>query len=332
MTVLASTAVTLADWAKRVAPDGSIDSVVEALSQSNEILDDMLWVEGNLPTGHRTTVRTGLPTAAWRLLNYGVPQSKSTTVQVDDTVGMLEAYSEIDRDLLALNGNSAAFRLSEDVAFVESMRQTFNSTLFYGNTATDPERFLGFGPRFNDIGVSAPANAENILDGGGTGSDNTSIWLIGWGERTVHGIFPKGSQAGLQMRDLGEDTKVDSNGLMHQVFRTHFQWKCGLSVRDWRYVVRIANVSIGELTKNASAGADLIDLMVQALEKIKDLNGVRPAFYVNRTISSFLRRQMTNKATVFLNMDEVAGKKVMTFGEVPVRRCDAITVAESTIS
>jgi hypothetical protein len=332
MTVLASTAVTLADWAKRIDPSGNVDTVIEALSQSNEILDDMLWVEGNLPTGHRTTIRTGLPTAAWRLLNYGVAQSKSTTVQVDDTVGMLEAYSELDRDLLALNGNSAAFRLSEDVAFTESMKQTFNSTLFYGNTATDPEKFLGLGARFNDIGSGAPQNKDNILDGSGTGSDNTSIWLIGWGQQSVHGIFPKGSQAGLQMRDLGEDTKVDANGLMHQVFRTHFQWKCGLSVRDWRYVVRIANIDSSELTKNASAGADLIDLMVQALEKIKDLNGVKPAFYVNRTISSFLRRQMTNKATVYLNLDEVAGKKVMTFGEVPVRRCDSLTNAEATIS
>lgn len=332
MTILASTAVTLADWAKRISPDGNVDTVIEALSQDNEILDDMLWVEGNLPTGHRTTIRTGIPAGAWRLLNYGVPQEKSTTVQVDDQVGMLESYSELDRDLLALNGNGAAFRLSEDVAFTEGLKQTFNSTLFYGNTSTDPERFLGLTPRFNDIGSGAPNNAENILDASGTGSDNTSIWLIGWGANTVHGIFPKGSQAGLQMRDLGEDTKTDSNGLMHQVFRTHFQWKAGISVRDWRYVVRIANIDVSDLTKTGTSGADLIDLMVQALEKIKSLNGVKPAFYCNRRISSFLRRQMTNMATVYLNMDEVAGKKVMTFGEVPVRRCDALTIAETLVS
>lgn len=330
MSTLASTAVTLADWAKRIGPDGNVDTVIEALSQSNEILEDMLWVQGNLPTGHRTTVRTGLPAGAWRLLNYGVPQEKSTTVQVDDTVGMLESYSEIDRDLLSLNDNSAAFRLSEDKAFIEGMGQTLNSTLVYGNTATDPEKFLGFAPRFNDS--SGPANAENIISGSGTGSDNTSVWLIGWGEKSVHGIFPKGSKAGLQMRDLGEDTKVDSTGRMYQVFRTHFQWKAGLSVRDWRYIVRIANIDVSDLTKTGTSGADLIDLMVQALEKIKDLNGVKPAFYANRTITSFLRRQMTNKATVFLNLDEVAGKKVMTFGEVPVRRVDSITNAEATIS
>lgn len=332
MSTLATSAVTLVDWAKRLAPDGSIDTIVEALSQDNQMVEDMLWVEGNLPTGHRSTIRTGIPAGAWRLLNYGVPQEKSTTVQVDDTIGMLESYSEVDRDLLSLNDNSAAFRLSEDQAFVEGMTQTFQSTLVYGNTGTDPEKFLGMGPRFNDIGAGAPQNADNIISGSGSGADNTSIWLVGWGQKTVHGIFPKGSKVGLQMRDLGEDTKVDSNGRMYQVFRTHFQWKCGLVVRDWRYIVRIANIDVSDLTKNASSGADLIDLMVQALEKIKSLEGVRPAFYANRTITSFLRRQMTNKATVYLDMQEVAGKKVMTFGEVPVRRVDAITNAEAAIS
>lgn len=329
MTLLASTAVTLVDWAKRVGPDGNIDSIVELLSQDNEILDDMLWLEGNLPTGHRTTVRTGLPTAAWRLLNYGVAKSKSTTVQVDDTVGMLEAYSEVDRDLLMLNGNDLAFRLSEDAAFSEAMRQTFASTLFYGNTQTDPEKFLGLAPRYNSLSAG---NAQNVIDGGGTGADNTSIWLVGWGDRTCHGIFPKGSPAGLQMRDLGEETAVDSNGLMHQVFRTHFQWKPGFSLRDWRYVVRIANIDTSELVKDATAGADLIDLMVRSLERIKSLQGVRTAFYCNRTISSFLRRQIMNKSNVNLTLDTVEGRKVMAFDGVPVRRVDAITNAEAAVA
>lgn len=324
------TALTLADWAKRVDPDGQTSDVVELLAQDNQILDDMLWVQGNLPTGHRTTVRTGLPTAAWRLLNYGISPSKSTTVQVDDTVGMLEAYSQVDRDLLALNGNDLAFRMSEDAAFTESMRQTFASTLFYGNTSVDPERFLGLSPRYADLSA---ANGQNILDGGGTGSDNTSIWLIGWSERTCHGIFPKGSMAGLQMRDLGEDTAVDSSGLMHQVFRTHFQWKCGLSLRDWRYAVRIANIDTSELVKDATAGADLVDLMVRAHERIQSLDGVRPVWYCNRTISSFLRRQMTNKSSLaYVSEDKVAGKPVLNFAEIPVRRVDALTNAEAAVS
>lgn len=329
MAIIGGSVLTLVDWASRLAPDGSIDKIVEALSQDNAIIDDMTWIEGNLPTGHQSTIRTGLPSAAWRLLNYGVPQSKGTTVQVTDTVGMLEAYSQVDRDLLLLNGMSEEFRQSEDLAFVDGMRQQFASTVFYGNTSTDPERFLGFAPRFN---LSTAINGQNLIKGGGSGADNTSVWLIGWSPDTVTGIFPNGSKAGLQSRDLGEDTYLDGNGLQHQIFRTHFQWKCGLCVRDWRYIVRICNVDVSDLTKNAASGADLVDLMVQALELIYSLDGVNPVFYANRRITSFLRRQLTNHSNAFLSTDELAGKKVMTFGEVPVRRVDAITNAEATVA
>ena len=75
-------------------PKGAIAKIVEILNETNEVLDDMLFLEGNLPTGHKTTIRSGLPSATWRLLNYGVQPSKSRTVQVTDTVGMLEDYAE----------------------------------------------------------------------------------------------------------------------------------------------------------------------------------------------------------------------------------------------
>ena len=93
MATLASGALTLADWAKRLDPDGKVPVVAELLSQSNEILEDAVFMEGNLPTGHRTVIRTGLPTAYWRSINQGIPTSKSTTVQVDESVGMLESYA-----------------------------------------------------------------------------------------------------------------------------------------------------------------------------------------------------------------------------------------------
>ncbi|MCQ4021275.1 major capsid protein, partial [Klebsiella pneumoniae] len=132
-------------------------------------------VEGNLPTGHRTTIRSGLPSATWRLLNYGVQPSKSTTVQVTDGIGMLETYAEIDKSLADLNGNTAEFRLSEDRAFIEAMNQQMAQTLFYGDTSVNPQQFMGLSSRYSDLTAT---NAQNIIDAGGTGTDNTSIWLI----------------------------------------------------------------------------------------------------------------------------------------------------------
>ena len=120
---LSTGALTLLDWAKRLDPDGKVPTIVEMLGQTNEILEDMVFREGNLPTGHRTTIRTGLPVVYWRMLNQGVPPSKSTTAQVDEQAGMLEAWSEVDKDLALLNGNVSAFRLSEAKAFLEAMNQ-----------------------------------------------------------------------------------------------------------------------------------------------------------------------------------------------------------------
>lgn len=325
---------TLADFAKREDPNGKIDKIVELLTDTNEILEDMTFMEGNLPIGHKTTVRTGLPTATWRLLNYGVQPSKSTTAQVTDTCGMLEAYAEVDKALAELNGNSAEWRLSEDRAFLESMNQTMASTLFYGNVSTDPEKFHGLAPRYSTISTDDTNIGYNILNASGD-SDRTSIWLVCWGPNTIHGIMPKGSKAGFQIQDLGEQTLYDGNtpAGRFQGYRTHYKWDIGLTVRDWRYAVRIANVDAAALTKNAGSGADLIDLMTQAVEWLPNMKMGRPVFYMNRTVKSFLRRQIMNKvASSTLTMDQVAGKPVMAFDGVPVKRCDALINSETAVS
>jgi hypothetical protein len=327
------TAVTLQDFAKRVDANGKVDKIVEVLSQQNEILDDMLFVEGNLPTGHKTTVRTGLPSATWRKLNYGVVPTKSVTAQITDTCGMLEAYAEVDKSLADLNGNTAEFRMSEDKAFLAGMNESMAQSLIYGDTAVNPERFMGLAPRFTVSGTDPLLSSSNVIKGGGSGSTNTSIWLVGWGDTTAHGIVPKGSKAGFQHQDLGEQTLLDAAGGRFQGYRSHYKWDIGLSVRDWRYVVRIANVDVAALKKDASSGADLIDLMGQALELVPSLSGAKFAFYCNRTIRSYLRRQIANKtAASTLTMDMVAGKHVVSFSEVPVRRVDAILSTEATLS
>lgn len=331
MATLSATNVTLLDWAKRLDPDGQVAAVAEILNETNEINQDIPWVEGNLPTGHRSTIRTGIPAPTWRKLYGGVQPTKSTTVQVTDNCGMLEAYAEVDMKLANLNGMAAAFMASETRPHIEGIAQELAETLFYGNEATEPEAFTGLAPRFN---ATTAQNADNLLRGGGSGSDNTSIWLVGWSPETVFGIFPKGSKAGLTVEDKGQVTveNVDGSNGRAEMYRMHFAQDCGLVVKDWRYVVRICNIDVSDLTKNAASGADLMDLMVQALELPPATNSVQWRWYCNRTIRSFLRRQMLNKSNVWLGMDEVAGKKVLTFGEVPVRRVDEIVNTEATVS
>ena len=338
MATLSTSNLTLADWAKRSDPDGRVPIVAELLSQSNEILDDCVFKEGNLPTGERVIIRTGLPSVYFRALNQGIPGSKSTTAQVDEACAILEARSEVDKDLAMLNGNTAQFRLSEDTAFLEAMNQTQAETMFYGNPGTDPKKFLGLAPRYGDLSAD---NAVNILDAGGSGSDNASVYLVVWGDQTVYCPFPKGSKAGLTHEDLGEQTVYNSDGTRLQAFATRYQWKNGLVVKDWRYVVRICNIDISDLlassnTQTAAASTNLVKLMARALYRVPNMAMCRAAFYMNRTVHSGMSIAALDKSQNVLSIQEGlsqfgSAQSYLSFLGVPLRRVDALINSEARV-
>ena len=346
-------ALTYADWARRQDPDGKEAVIVELLSQTNEIMDDMLIMEGNEPTGHRTTVRTGLPSATWRLFNYGVPTTKSTTAQIRDSIGMLETYSVVDKDLADLNGNTNEFRFSESQAFLEGMSQQMASTVIYGNTAVNPERFMGFAPRYNTVSTTTAQTAYNVIDGLGTQSVNTSLWLICWGANTVAGIFPKGSVAGLQHKDWQDQRQIyDTNTPVgrYEGYTDHYQWKLGLSQRDWRYTVRTCNVDTSSTSPGllSTTPINLINVMVRMVHRlptapasaapVQSDDAPTPsmvkkcAFYCNRLLSTYLDIQALNKTNVLLQMQQWDGRPVTTFRGIPVRTVDAILSNETRIT
>ena len=339
MATLSTSNLTLADWAKRSDPDGRVPIVAELLSQSNEILDDCVFKEGNLPTGERVVIRTGLPGVYWRALNQGIPSTKSTTAQIDEACGILEARSEVDKDLAMLNGNTAQFRLSEDTAFLEAMNQTQAETLFYGNPGTDPKKFLGLAPRYSDLSAD---NSVNILNAGGSGSDNSSVYLVVWGDNTVYCPFPKGSKAGLTHEDLGEQTVYNSDGTRLQAFATRYQWKNGLVVKDWRYVVRICNIDNSDQlgvtgTLAGTAATSLVKLMARALYRIPNMAMGRAAFYMNRTVHSGMAISALDKSQSVLNIQDGlsqfgSAQSYLTFLGVPLRKVDALLNTESVVS
>ncbi len=349
MSTIGALALTFADWAKRAGNEAE-GGVIELLSQTNDILADCLVMEANGPTGHVTTVRTGLPAATWRMLNYGVPSSKSTTAKISDAIGMLETYSVVDKALADLNGNAPEFRMSEDLAFAEGMSQQMASTIFYGNQAVYPERFTGLSPRYNATSTSVAQSAANVIDMGGTGSTNTSLWGVTWGARTCHMIFPKGGKGGFTMKDKGDiQTVVDSNGAQYEAYRTHFKWDNGMTLRDWRYVFRLCNIDVTLLS--GGSAANLITGLIRGVHrwptqprsvaseqtigapdaKQEGMAG-RVALYANRTIRTYLDIQAVNKTNVLLNMTEWMGYPTTTFRGVPIRTCDALLNTETRVT
>lgn len=329
MGVLASNNKTLLEVAKETDANGKLPIVIELLNEENEILDDIPWIECNSGDAHKTPIRTGLPKPIWRKMYQGVPPSKGTTAVIQDTCAMMEARSEIDKDLADLNGNAANFRLREDVAHLEAMSQAFANCLFYGSEVKRPETFTGLAPRYSD---ATSENGKNILcgDQNTSAAKNTSIWLIAWDDSTIHGIYPKGSTAGFEREDMGLIDAFDEDNNRFRAYATRYAWKPGLTVRDWRYIVRII-FDTTNLKADRSTGADICQLMEIAMERIKSLNKGRLAWYMNKTSREMLRLQLKDNAKYQLTRETVAGRQVTSYAGIPIRTCEAITDTETKV-
>jgi hypothetical protein len=333
MATLSAIHPTLLDFKARLGPDGKIVSdIIEILNQSNEVYDDLVFLPGTDLTGMETTIRTGIPEPTFRKLYGGVQPTKSTTAKIREGCGMMEAYTEIDKAMADLNGNSAGWRMSEEKPHLEGFAQKAARYVFYGNEATEPEGFTGLAPRYNSLSA---ANAENILqDTSGSGSGNyTSIWLCGWSQTTGHAFYPKGSQAGIQKSDKGQVTieNVDGNGGRMEAYRSHYRQDMGLCVRDWRYFVRI-QCRLSSVTKSGSTGAELGVLMAKAMRRVPGLGGARFAFYMNREAMDAFDLQGNNHPLLrFKDQEDAQGKMIQTFRGVPVRRVDQLVNTEAAI-
>lgn len=346
MATLTSSNPTLLDLARRQDPDGSIAAIAEVLDETNEMLSEMTWIEGNLQTGHRASIRTGIPSPTWRKIGGGVQRTKSTTAQITFATGMLEAYSEPDKALADLGGNTAEFLFSEAKPHIEGMNEEMQDTLIFGNESTEPEAFTGLAPHYNS---KSAESGNNIIDASGTGNDNNSIWLVVWSPETIFGIVPKGSVAGLQVRDLGEVTieDVDGAGGRAQAYRQHFKWDAGLVVKDWRFAVRIANIDKSLLTRvytsgTFTSGANLPDLLFQAMRLVPNLSMGRAAFYMSRDTATWVSRQtlaigqggLITSDVVSADASNVGGLQRFTerFHGIPMRRVDVLAADEARVT
>ena len=331
---------TLMDFTRREDSDHKIAQIIELLNETNEIIQDMVVVECNDGTSHITTIRTGLPAVAFRMLNYGVQPSKSTTRKVSDTTGMLEAYAEVDKALADLNNNTAEFRLSEDRAFLEAMSQEMAETLFYGDTSVNSEKFLGLMYRFNESSTDKDTAGYQVIEAGtAAGTDpntNTSIWIVVWGKNTVHGIYPKGSTMGFSHKDLGEQTLTDDDGGYYQGYRAHYKWDLGLSVRDYRYVVRICNLDLTQMTdagEDGYNGPAILQLLIKGIHRIHNMRAGKAVIYMNDEVLTLLDLIANYDSRLALrSVEDVDGKPMLKFRGIPIRRVDQIINTEEEVT
>jgi len=331
MAVVGQTYLTLKDKIAQTV-DGKVTStIIDLLSQSNVLLEDAVVRECNEGSTHKTTVRNGLPEVEFRKFYTGTKCSKGQYTQITDSTGMLEVYSEVDKSLADLEGDASQFRVNEAQAFLESMNNTVQQNIFYGSKKTNPAGFDGLAVRYNKISDDTSSVGYRVLDAGGRDKTNTSIWFITWGDLHTHLLYPKGSHLGLLHEDKGAQTSYDKNNNMFEVYRDHYKWDIGMTVRDFRSTARIANIDVTKL--DTDEAADLIKLMISAYHRIKRFAKTgNTVIYCNETIETYLHFQAINKSNVNLNMENFAGKPVVTFLGIPVKCADQLVNDEACVA
>lgn len=332
MAIIGNTFPDLIDVYKQQDGKGQFIEIIEMLMEMNPILDDAIAVQCNKGATHLHTVRTGLPEVSWGRLYKGISQSKSTKAQVEDTTGFVEGLSSVDDRLLQLaGGNGGAVRLSEAMAYLEAMNQEVATKMFYGDSASDPEEFMGLAPRYNSL---TAANGGQIIDAGGTGSDNTSIWFVTWGDNQTQLLYPEGTSAGIQREDKGSQRVTDASGNAYWATEELFRWNVGLAVKDWRYNARIANIDVSDMKANT---VKLYDFMRKAYWKLQSrrVAGGKQAIYCNRDVMEALDALSTNSGAtdsfVRLTPMEIEGKEVLTYRGIPIRETDSLLNTEARV-
>lgn len=311
--------------------NGGVPAVIDMLSQTNPILQDATAIECNDGKRHKYSVLTGLPESYWGEYYTGVPTSKGNMVQATDVTGFIESMSMVDSRLIDGQPNQATIRLNQSKNHIESINQAVCQSLFYGNNIADSKQFNGLSARFHDTNAG---NGNQIIDAGGSSNKNTSIWFMTWASHLTSLIYPQGSMAGVQRKDRGEQPQVDSVGNRYYGYEETFTWNVGLSVPDWRYVVRIKNIDVDALMNNTS---NIYDLMRKAYyrhwgRRTKMGNTV---IYCNRDVMEALDANASNAGLVNDNYirlkpgHDIQGMEIMTYRGIPIREVDALLSTEA---
>lgn len=336
MAIIGNTFLNLLDVA--VARDSADGAIIEVLNQLTPFYKDANVQKANKGSSHMVSMRTGLPSVTWGALYQGIPQSKSGYTSVEDTTGFLEGLDAVDTRLLDLDPeNTNKLRTMESLGFMESFAQTIESAIWYSNVATSPKQFHGLSARYNSL------SNPNVIPGGGAGSDNTSIWFVTHGDAQTSVIVPQNVPAGLKTEDMGRQRVLDGNNNPYYVLERLYRQHIGLTVKDWRYNSRVANIDVSDVQAGT---VSLNKLMSKAyyqlqgrraykMEKPGEASPGRTVIYMNRQMAQALDAESTNptlNAALRLGRMELQGEEIMTWRGLPIRETDALLNTETVVS
>ena len=340
---------TLLDLTSRLDGAMEIMELAEMLSQCNDFWSYLPVKEANEIGGHEFSFRTSLPAGFWRSINQGTPYSKSTSAKTRLGVGVLEDWSQVDMLLAEAAGDIEKFRYSEMIAFMEGMSQTMVQGAFYGNSTVAPASLNGLSTFYNTVSLGNAQNAANVIDGGGTGSSNLSIWLNCYSPRSLYAVYPRGSKAGLTVEDLGKEQRgYDALGNPFMAYTFWFRHMMAIIPEDWRYCSRLANIDVTNAGLAGPNAADLFALMAEQVllppllgRKESGITmtdapseaglGVKAVFHMNRTGRHWADIQGMRGRNVLLSVTDSAGVVTETFRGIPITVIDQLLVNEARV-
>lgn len=317
-------ALTLADYESMVTDkDVSRKVLIHTIRDYMPFFDQGVILPANNGDSDKGQIITKYPEGQLRAYNEGWDAEEVLGAAARYTASMVRTRSVVDVSLYNTRkpGEREAWRLRKDEGFMKGLARQAVRRVFYGDPSVDARDCLGLS---QIVVPTSEAFGDRCINAGGTTAGKlTDIWLINWKPDGMYMFYPQGGEGpGLTVDNMGEQYINDKNQKAFRALVTEFGWDIGVAAYDPEAVVRICNVDTSKLSKkNTTSGApDLIDLMTQALEMLPDDASGRIAFYMNDTIRSVLRRQMQNKDNAFLTWAEIAGRKVLSYGDTPIHK------------
>lgn len=334
--------ITFRDLLSGRTPNGFVDKdVVDLVAQENPVLQDVLWKQCNKGREDVVTIRSGMPEAVVRSFYEGWTGTKQSKKQVANACCRCSTGIEFDWALYEQDKDKAAFLADEQRAHSSTLGDKVASLLFYGEVANDPKGINGFATTFSKYGAVSgntmvtddKTAAFYCLNGGDSESVQArrSIFLVGWGAKSCHGIYPEGSSAGIKIDQLTTQYMPDGNGANLKMGLQEMNWEAGLNIRDFRYCGRICNINVA--TDPTANGATDITKLVRKLVTRAKSTGVSQRLYCCRLVFEAIAEQFEKKTMAnAVKYADLEQKKEASLLGIPVSFCDCMNIDEAAVS
>lgn len=332
------------------------------LFRQNVLIEDAIVQQANEMMGHQGAYGTYAGTGG-EIVKVGGFRSMSTIGwgSFKDDISIFSDASAVPKDLVDIQGT--AWLAEEQASKANYLGQSIENHLLYGTngptpdtytsndgTSTTPtataEKYTGMAARHRIPDASDPLNPTGtgaqkcVYDGGGSGTDTTSMWFVRWGKRAVSLITPMNDpQYGLRDEDLGiqlqtvASASTSAPSSYRRCYMREYEWKHGLSIypgeNQGNHVARLRNIETSLTYDNSGLKSTIYQIIRECFNS--DTEGLR--IYVPprlMTIFDILfeskqNMQFSLENPYQLSPDQWAGK-------IFIRQSRAISIGETAVA